>query len=269
MDLSGILLVSDLDGTLIGENFQVPQRNLDAIARFQAEGGSFALATGRTILSGGRYAELTHPKGPCICLNGTILYDYAQQKLLWDCHLEPQISAGYIQMFYDRFPTAGIEYFCIKTVHVLRRNAYVMEHLNHESVSWKEGPMIEEGQAWYKALFADDPDKKDTMEAFAASFPHPGVRFVSSSENYLEMLPEQASKGNALRKAAALAGFPMKNVYAIGDYYNDAELLQAAGVAVVPENAPDDLKARADLVVGHCYQGAVADLVEEIERRHG
>ena len=64
MDLSGILLVSDLDGTLIGENFVVPQRNLDAIARFQQEGGSFAIATGRSILSGGHYAELTHPKGP-------------------------------------------------------------------------------------------------------------------------------------------------------------------------------------------------------------
>ena len=60
----------------------------------------------------------------------------------------------------------------------------------------------------------------------------------------------------------------MENVYAIGDYYNDTELLEAAGVSVVPENAPDDLKEQADLVVGHCYQGAVADLIEEIERRH-
>ena len=137
MDLSGILLVSDLDGTLIGENFVVPQRNLDAIARFQQEGGSFAIATGRSILSGGHYAELTHPNGPCICLNGTILYDYTQQKMLWDCHLDQRTAAEYIQRLYDRFPTAGIEYFCIKTIHILRRNAYVTEHLNHEGVSWK------------------------------------------------------------------------------------------------------------------------------------
>ena len=268
MDLSGILLVSDLDGTLIGENFVVPQRNLDAIARFQQEGGSFAIATGRSILSGGHYAELTHPKGPCICLNGTILYDYTQQKMLWDCHLDQRTAAEYIQRLYDRFPTAGIEYFCIKTIHILRRNAYVTEHLNHEGVSWKEGPPIDPAQPWYKALFADDPEKKDALEAFSATFPHPGVRFVSSSENYLEMLPEQASKGNALVKAAELAGFRMENVYAIGDYYNDTELLEAAGVSVVPENAPDDLKEQADLVVGHCYQGAVADLIVEIERRH-
>lgn len=268
MDLSGILLVSDLDGTLIGENFTVPQRNLDAIERFQAQGGSFAIATGRSILSGRRYAELTHPKGPCICLNGTILYDYAKKKLLWDCHLDQRTAAGYIQKFYDRFPTAGIEYFCIKTIHILRRNAYVTEHLNHKSVSWSEGPAIDPIQPWYKALFADDPDKKDEMEAFAATFPHPGVRFVSSSENYLEMLPEQTSKGNALIQAVKLAGFHMENVYAIGDYYNDVELLAAAGVAVVPENAPDDLKEQADLVVGHCHQGAVADLIEEIEKHY-
>ena len=52
MDLSGILLVSDLDGTLIGENFVVPQRNLDAIARFQQEGGSFAIAVGNYRMCG-------------------------------------------------------------------------------------------------------------------------------------------------------------------------------------------------------------------------
>lgn len=269
MNLQGILLVSDLDGTLIGENFVVPQRNLDAIVRFQEAGGSFAIATGRSIRSGARYAALTHPKGPCICLNGTILYDYLQERMLWNCSLEQTSAAGYIQTLYDQFPTAGIEYFCQETIHILRRNAYVTEHLNHEHVSWQDGPPIDPTQPWYKALFADDADKKDAMEAFTHTFLHPGVRFVSSSENYLEMLPEQASKGKALMRAAEFAGFCMQNVYAIGDYYNDVELLDAAGVAVVPENAPDDLKERADLVVGHCYHGAVADLIEEIERQYG
>lgn len=268
MDLSGVLLVSDLDGTLIGENFTVPERNLRAIERFQNAGGNFAIATGRSILSGGRYAELTHPKGPCICLNGTILYGYQRQKIVWDCHLNQHTAAAYIQKLYDRFPMTGIEYFCVKTIHILRNNAYVTEHLNHESVSWSEGPPIDADEPWYKALFADDPDRKDEMEAFANTFSHEDVRFVSSSENYLEMLPAQASKGNALRKAVQMFGYDLKQVYAIGDYYNDVELLEAAGVSVVPKNAPEDMKRQADLVVGHCYQGAVADLIEEIERRH-
>lgn len=41
--LKGILLASDLDGTLIGKNFNIPKRNIDSIKRLKKEGDIFVL----------------------------------------------------------------------------------------------------------------------------------------------------------------------------------------------------------------------------------
>lgn len=73
MKLQDIFLVSDLDGTLIGANHTIPQRNIDAIRRFQEQGGRFAVATGRSVNSGERYCRQVQPKGLCVMLNGSIL----------------------------------------------------------------------------------------------------------------------------------------------------------------------------------------------------
>ncbi|NLA86727.1 MAG: HAD hydrolase family protein, partial [Clostridiales bacterium] len=54
-------------------------------------------------------------------------------------------------------------------------------------------------------------------------------------------------------------------IMAIGDYYNDLELIETAAVGAVPAGAPDDLKQCADLVVCSCENGAVADFIEYIE----
>ena len=60
----------------------------------------------------------------------------------------------------------------------------------------------------------------------------------------------------------------MENVYAVGDYFNDEELLEAAGHAVVPANAPEELQRKAELVVCDCRSGALADLVEFLESKY-
>lgn len=105
------------------------------------------------------------------------------------------------------------------------------------------------------------------MIAFTKTIQQDKVRFVTSSEYYLEMLPVGVDKGSALKDLVQLCGFSIEQVYAIGDYYNDVELLQAAGFAAMPCNAPEDLKKNADLVVCSCSDGAIADLIEYIERK--
>ena len=55
--LTDYLLISDIDGTLVNTNKEVPQRNIDAIRRYQELGGRFTIATGRSPLSAVRIAR--------------------------------------------------------------------------------------------------------------------------------------------------------------------------------------------------------------------
>jgi Cof subfamily protein (haloacid dehalogenase superfamily) len=265
LDLKDILVISDLDGTLIGRHYDIPERNLKAIERFQRKGGHFAVATGRSIASGARYYAQVSPNGPCVILNGTMVYDFTTKKMLWNLPLRLGSAKKYITMIQNRFPSAGIEVFGTQDLGVLNSNDYIVKHLAHEKMTGCN-PEIFDGRPLCKALFADDADVIQNMIAFTETFEHDDVRFVTSCENYLEMLPADADKGIALKKLMDICGYSAENVYAIGDYYNDVELLQAAGFAAMPKNSPDELKHHADLIVCDCGDGAVADLIEYIER---
>ena len=60
---------------------------------------------------------------------------------------------------------------------------------------------------------------------------------------YIEMLPVGASKGDAIRKLCKLKTSQSTHTIAIGDYYNDAELLESGGFAVTVAEAPQEIKA--------------------------
>ena len=70
--LSDLLLVSDIDGTLMNFPAPIPPRNIEALRRFTAAGGRFSVATGRSIASARPYVEQLPVNAPCILydLNG-------------------------------------------------------------------------------------------------------------------------------------------------------------------------------------------------------
>ena len=51
---------------------------------------------------------------------------------------------------------------------------------------------------------------------------------------------------------------------AIGDYYNDMELLRTADISAAPANALPEVRETADHIVCSNNEGAVADLIERI-----
>ena len=80
----GVLLASDFDNTLIytedallrGEPIPpLPERNRQALTYFMAEGGRFAISTGRALAAFEKYAPLVPMNAPGVICNGAALYD--------------------------------------------------------------------------------------------------------------------------------------------------------------------------------------------------
>lgn len=266
MELKDILIVSDLDGTLIGANAKIPQRNLDALERFKKNGGNFAIATGRSVVSGALYYDSLAPNAPSVLLNGSVIYDFQTKTCIREIGL-PKQAIDYLNIIAERFPKVGFEIFANDRVFCGRNNSYITAHIEREQFYCPACHPEEISQTWCKILFAADPEIIDKAQQFTREFVHPGVVFVKSADFYMEMLPEHADKGTGIEKLSEITGIAIQNIYAIGDYYNDEQMLKTAGKAVVPSNAPDDIKALADLVVCSCEEGAVADLIEYIEKQ--
>lgn len=262
--ISDFLLVTDLDQTLLDGENGIPKRNLLAIERFRKAGGRFTIATGRSIESARRVIQGLGIDTPAVLNNGSVVYDYKTEQILLQHRLPDSIK----QIAYDlldRFPSAGGEAFSGRDVYILQYNDFIHMHIQLEGFPFLEALRGTPTSEWTKVLFADSPEVILHMSRYAAELQGVDARFVMSSPSYLEILPQSANKGTGLVHLAKNLGVATENTAAIGDYYNDAEMIQAAGIGAFAENAPDDLKKTADIVVGQCKDGAVADLIEYIE----
>ena len=78
-----------------------------------------------------------------------------------------------------------------------------------------------------------------------------------------EVLPMSGGKGSGVERLADMLGVPRSRVAAMGDYENDREMLNWAGFAVVPVNAPPEIQKFADLTTqADNTAGAVAEAID-------
>jgi hydroxymethylpyrimidine pyrophosphatase-like HAD family hydrolase len=80
----------------------------------------------------------------------------------------------------------------------------------------------------------------------------------------LDILNRDCSKGHALRRWAEQHAIPREHIMAIGDNYNDLEMLEFAGLAVVMGNASDDMKQSGWKITASNAENGVARALEEI-----
>ena len=79
----GILICTDLDGTLLKEDKTISKENLDAIDFFKREGGYFTFVTGRMPFYASDMYNMVGPNAPFGCINGGGLYDAVAGDYIW------------------------------------------------------------------------------------------------------------------------------------------------------------------------------------------
>jgi Cof subfamily protein (haloacid dehalogenase superfamily) len=88
-------------------------------------------------------------------------------------------------------------------------------------------------------------------------------RVTRSKPHYIEFVHPDASKGAALTRLATELGIPIEETVAVGDSYNDIEMIEAAGLGIAVANAVDAVKAAADVVLDRTADdGAIAEIAE-------
>ena len=85
-----------------------------------------------------------------------------------------------------------------------------------------------------------------------------------SSDIFLELVPKGVNKGVALERLSAVLGVSLSDLIAIGDNYNDVEMLRLAGTSVAMGNAPEDIQRMATLVTKTNNEDGVAYALEHL-----
>ncbi|MBR3145350.1 MAG: HAD hydrolase family protein, partial [Clostridia bacterium] len=88
------------------------------------------------------------------------------------------------------------------------------------------------------------------------------VTIYGKKRRYLEQMPEGISKAETLIKMCEMLKIDKNKLFAIGDGFNDIEMLSFAHISACPAEAPDEVKAAADMIVKSAKEGAVADFID-------
>ena len=266
--LQDILVISDMDNTLLTPEEGVPQANRDMIRLFCMLGGRFTVATGRTAASAGRYLTSLTLSAPAILYGGGAIYDFEKQSYLQKTVLPITAARQAVLDVMAKFPGAGVEVMTEDGgICVVRANEYTYRHTVHERLAYRMAPLDALNDGWNKVLFACSAETMRNIDAFLGEGSYPGVYFIATNRNYFEIMPEGVTKGSALHFLCEHLGIPRENTIAIGDYYNDIELMQAAGHAVAMGNAPPEVQRAANAVTGRCMDGGVAQVLYALTRK--
>jgi len=269
----GCLLACDIDGTLIVNDY-IPQRNIEKIKYFVSEGGCFSLATGRTAGAISMITNMIDCISPSIVANGSMIYDIKNDRAIYELFV-PKSDCHIVKAVLDGCKTVGIEAHSGKKVLVLRESQETIDHEKYEDL---DAILLDYNTAsqynWNKViyLFATEEESHKTKEIISR-FKH-SSQFVDTSamidgrrRYYYEHVPKNVSKATTLKILCEKLNIQKGCCYAIGDYYNDLEMIKVADIGAALYDSPNEVKAAADTVVCDAQNGAVADFIDYLTER--
>ena len=256
------ILITDMDNTILSDELVITDRDIKSINKLKSLGGHFTVSTGRSYPMMKRYAKWLGLNEPAVLLNGSAIYDYGTEKILWKNTL-PKDTIKFVGQVFKAFPDVAIELLTDTEIFVLKENSTSIRHLGREKVEFKYTDLESMQDAELcKVLFALPKEDMPKLDEYIKANKPDNINYVISQPVYLELLPIGSTKAEANRRMLELMGKAYMKIFAIGDYYNDLEMIEDADFGVTVENAPDKIKEVADLVVSKCEDGAITDLVE-------
>lgn len=268
------LLASDIDGTIIADKYISPE-NLKKIEFFMNEGGHFSLATGRSVGAVGMVLDCLKKVSASVVGNGSMIYDYENSKILYEVCIDKN-DYEIVKKVMELDIEIGIELHTGERVFTLKRNKETDDHQIYEGLETTEISYDEAVKlGWNKVLytFESEDDREKTVgylkSVVSASDIMNTVAFVDGRKRYYcEQLPKGVSKASTIPKLAEILGIENGKIFAIGDYYNDIEMLKTADISAAVAGAPEDITKHADYITKRsCEDGAVADFIDYLTNK--
>ena len=274
-------LAVDIDGTLTDPQFRVSSRNIAALRSAHEAGIAVILATGRRHDYAMPIArELGFPL-LLISSNGALVRSTEGETFFTE-RLSATTARKLIQHM-DEFRGNAVLTFDRPTS-APGNDSLVLEsadELNRTVSRWLDvnRPYIKFVSPLEDALAAEDPlqamycGRVARMEAAQQRLAEADflnqITILKTQYDHrdlciLDILTRDCSKGHALRRWAEQQNIPPAHIMAIGDNYNDLEMLNFAGLPVIMGNASEDLKQNGWHVTASNAESGVAQVLEEL-----
>jgi len=248
------LIAIDIDGTLLDTKFQISAANLEALNRAHTSGIEVALVTGRRHNFALPVANAIGFDVTLISSNGAVTRSSTGE------HFHRDLLPAPVAQRLLRY-MVGFRSNTVLTFDRDGKGAIVLETADELNLSIQR--WLEKNSEWTEFIVPlEDALTEDPVQAmFCGNIPKMsavqkmlldcdfGNQFTVLRTQYdarnlciVDILNQDCSKGHALQRWTEHRGIPRDQVMAIGDNFNDVEMLQFAGLPVLMANACDELK---------------------------
>lgn len=228
----------DIDGTLLNSHGQISEKNKDKLAELSAGGVILILATGRYYVQAARILDQLDFSGILISTDGAVTIDVHQNKVLQQHSFPVQDVEETIRLCRVRDIHIAVntpfQYYVESAV-----SDFHLKHYQKYEIKYEITPdLLQLKEPILKLIVSD--------HRFANGWQHvqygESLRKRADAEHYKEIVHRNTFKTNALRYVLNHYQIAPKQLVAIGDYYNDIDMLQFAGMGIAMGNAPDEVK---------------------------
>lgn len=254
------LVASDIDGTMIGENNTITQKNLKAIKDIRQSNIDFTICTGKPYSMVKNFCkDLQANYG--IFGNGNQIIDLKTGKEIFRKTLSPEeinicISSAKKDNLHIHLYTEN-EVITPKLLYMDLRNFILKDSIYHSNLDFKVVPDMEEyikkhHPIIFKLVISspsdllylkNELDKKANLTIYRVKKSNQYKDKVINKEyEYLDITPNKTNKSEALAILTKYLELSSSEVMAIGDNLNDIDMIQNSGIGVAMANAYDAVK---------------------------
>ncbi len=269
------LLAIDLDGTLLNSESQISEANRRAVVAAHEHGVEIVVVTGRRAAFAGPMAAQLGCPVTLLSSNGAVVKDAdgatRHRQLLPATKAREVLRAvgegrAHALLLFDREGKGQIAVENLDPAHepvegYFKRNEKYLEQVIPLEAALTEDPI--------QVLFAGGVEAIRTVHQnlrqarVAATVSIALAEYLQRDLSLLDVLERGCNKGTALARWAAERSIPTSEIMAIGDNWNDREMLDFAGLPVLMGNSSEELKRSGWAVTGGNNEDGVAVAIEK------
>ena len=266
------LIVTDMDGTVLGENHQITDENKNALKEAEKVGIKIVFATGRFHDSAKDHVNFLEEVMPIISSNGAIIKHPITNEVLYSNFIDRDICLKIM----DIIDGYNLRYQIYTDEKILQKYETEEEMIFMKEFIAKN--FSDKTEITFKKDLREDVKNSNVLKFNIMEMENPellnqaradltfikNIEITSSWKNNLEIMSEGSHKGKAIEYLSGLLGIERENIIAFGDNYNDLSMIEFAGTGVAMGNAEEEVKRIANHVTSRNEDSGVAKAINSL-----
>lgn len=246
-----MMLVLDIDGTCITDNYDIPDELVKAIKYIQKKHLVY-IATGRSVSDAYQYYKVLGLDNDIICHNGGLICNPQNGivKIQKKIHNSVDIVEFLLKWYNDKVINNVVLSSCRETFLLTTENQYLQRVMINQDLPFSyESQYLTQVSNVQRIIVSVLPQYQDALtNEIKKLFSDIIVCGWRGRDDIIDISVGGVNKWNAVKYVAEENNISVQNIISFGDAVNDIKLLEKSGIGISMKNAIEEVRNSADYI---------------------